>query len=90
MPKYKKKQIRQHPKKRIERNVYHPSLSEYYDINELYNAPEDEFDFIPSFRQRQLKSAEYEFDPTLVDDHKKSESSVEAGKPKGVSYVQTL
>lgn len=41
--------------------------SDYYDLNELYEAP-NEMEYIPSYRQRGLKSVEYEFDPNLIRD----------------------
>lgn len=57
--------MRQHPRKmsKFDNLV----SSDYYDLNELYEAP-NEMEYIPSYRQRGLKSVEYEFDPNLIRD----------------------
>ncbi|CAG9764303.1 unnamed protein product [Ceutorhynchus assimilis] len=62
LPKYKRKWLRQHQKKRVGRET------DYYDLNKYYDSPDNAFDFIPSYNKRKLKSADYEFDPHLIPD----------------------
>ncbi|KAL1501170.1 hypothetical protein ABEB36_006551 [Hypothenemus hampei] len=56
IPKYKRKKVRQHQKKRP------LDETEYYDLNAFYK------DSVPAYQRRQLKSVNYEFDPTIIQD----------------------
>ncbi|XP_050296847.1 uncharacterized protein LOC126736509 isoform X2 [Anthonomus grandis grandis] len=44
-----------------------PSLVNFYDLNESYEMPGED-DFIPAFKNRQLKSIEAEYDPAIIQD----------------------
>ncbi|KAF7264656.1 hypothetical protein GWI33_022715, partial [Rhynchophorus ferrugineus] len=62
LPKYKRKHTRQHQRKKPYADSQY--MNSFYDDSDN---PEETFDFIPSFNQRQLKSANYDYDPYLVD-----------------------
>ncbi|XP_066152819.1 uncharacterized protein [Euwallacea fornicatus] len=75
--KYKRKRVRQHSKNkdRLDREV------DYFDRNQLFQSPDNAFDYIPSYR-RGLKEIDYEYNPDGIQDvdNKVHQGSQVAGK----------